>query len=105
MRAMSVFLLLLVEITISTKLRRGSASVREMARMLMQADSIRHCNHELLPGLVEVDDVDTPVVVLRHDWTHQAKAVLSAVLDLSSEYKSDILLLGLGISELSTETY
>jgi hypothetical protein len=76
-----------------------------MVRMLMQADSIRHCNHELLPGLFEVDDVDTPVVVLRHEWTHQAGSVLTAVLDLSSEYKSDFLLLGLGISELSNETY
>ena len=105
MRAMSVFLLLLVEITISTKLRRGSASVRAMVRMLMQADPIRHCNHKLLPGLFEVDDVDTPVVVLRHEWTHRAGAVLTAVLGLTSEYKSDFLLLGLGISEFSTETY
>jgi hypothetical protein len=64
MRAMSFFLLLLVKITISTKLRRGSASVRAMVRMFMQADSIRHCNHELRPGLDEVDDVDTLVVVV-----------------------------------------
>ena len=100
---MTFFPFLLVGIAISTKLRRGSASVRTILRMLMQADSIRHCNHELLSGLVEVDDVDTPVVVVRHEWTHQAKAVLSPVLDLSSEYKSDFLLLGLGISELSNE--
>ena len=71
----------------------------------MQADSIRHCNHELLPSLDEVHDVDTPVVVLRHEWTNQAGSVLTAVLDLSSEYKSDFLLLVLGISESLNETY
>ena len=62
-------------------------------------------NHELLPGLGEVDDVDTLVVALEHVWVHQAGAVLSADLDLSSEHKSDILLLSLGISEVLTETH
>ncbi len=62
-------------------------------------------NHELLPGLSEVDDVDALVVALEHVWVHQAGAVLSADLDFSSEHKSDILLLSLGISELLTETH
>ena len=62
-------------------------------------------NHELLPGLGEVDDVDTLVVALEHVWVHQAGAVLSADLDLSSEHKSDVLLLSLGISEVLTETH
>ena len=73
--------------------------------MLMQVNSIRLYNHELLSDLREVDNVNTLVVVLRHEWTHQVGAVLCPFLDLSSEYKSDFLLLGLGISELSNEIY
>ena len=71
-------------------------------------------NHELLPGLGEVDDVDALVVALEHVGGHQAGAVLSTDLDLkgmmirqegsqtyvSSEHESNIVLLGLGISEL-----
>ncbi len=49
--------------------------------------------------------MDTLVVALEHVWVHQVGAVLSADLNLSSEHKSDILLLGLGVSELLTETH
>lgn len=41
-------------------------------------------NHELLPCLGEVDDVNTLVVALEHVSVHQTGAVLSADLDLNS---------------------
>lgn len=39
-------------------------------------------NHQLLPGLGEVDDVNSFSVAFVHVWVHQVGAVLSAHLDL-----------------------
>lgn len=39
-------------------------------------------NHELLPGLGEVDDVHTLIVSLEHVGVHKVGAVLSAEVNL-----------------------
>ncbi len=39
-------------------------------------------NHDLLPGLGEVDDVNTLVVSLEHVGVHKVRAVLSANVNL-----------------------
>jgi len=49
-------------------------------------------NHELFPGLGDVDNVNSLIVAFVHVWSHQAGAVFSTDVSLNNESNFRLLL-------------